>query len=43
MASPMPIASLMRDNLISGIALGLGDMDWSAVARVAALRSGLKG
>ncbi len=41
-ASPMPIASLIRDNMISGIALGLGDLDWSAVARVAALKSGLK-
>jgi 3-hydroxyisobutyrate dehydrogenase-like beta-hydroxyacid dehydrogenase len=41
-ASPMPIASLIRDNMISGIAQGLGDLDWSAVARVAALKSGLK-
>ncbi len=39
--APMPIASLIRDNLISGIAQGLGDLDWSAVARVAALKSGL--
>jgi 3-hydroxyisobutyrate dehydrogenase-like beta-hydroxyacid dehydrogenase len=41
-AAPMPIASLIRDNLISGIAQGLGELDWSAVARVAALKSGLK-
>jgi 3-hydroxyisobutyrate dehydrogenase-like beta-hydroxyacid dehydrogenase len=40
--APMPIASLIHDNLISGIAQGLGDLDWSAVARVAALKSGLK-
>ena len=40
--APMPIASLIRDNLISGIEQGLGDLDWSAVARVAALKSGLK-
>ncbi len=40
--APMPIASLIRDNLISGVAQGLGDLDWSAVARVAALKSGLK-
>ena len=40
--APMPIASLVRDNLISGIAQGFGDLDWSAVARVAALKSGLK-
>jgi 3-hydroxyisobutyrate dehydrogenase-like beta-hydroxyacid dehydrogenase len=41
-AAPMPIASLICDNLLSGIAQGLGDLDWSAVARVAALKSGLK-
>ncbi|MFZ0959385.1 MAG: NAD(P)-dependent oxidoreductase [Terriglobia bacterium] len=40
--APMPIASLIRDNLISGVAQGFGDLDWSAVARVAALKSGLK-
>jgi 3-hydroxyisobutyrate dehydrogenase-like beta-hydroxyacid dehydrogenase len=41
-AAPMPIASLIRDNMISGIAQGWGDLDWSAVARVAAVKSGLK-
>jgi 3-hydroxyisobutyrate dehydrogenase-like beta-hydroxyacid dehydrogenase len=41
-AAPMPIASLIRDNLISGIAQGWGDLDWSALARVAAVKSGLK-
>ncbi|HTS70874.1 MAG TPA: NAD(P)-dependent oxidoreductase [Terriglobia bacterium] len=40
--APLPIASLIRDNLISGVAQGLGELDWSAVARVAALKSGLK-
>jgi len=40
--APMPTASLIRDNMISGIAQGLGDLDWAAVARVAALKSGLK-
>jgi 3-hydroxyisobutyrate dehydrogenase-like beta-hydroxyacid dehydrogenase len=40
--APMPIASVGRDNMISGIAQGLGDWDWSALARVAALNSGLK-
>jgi len=39
---PMPIASLVRDNFISAIAQGMGDLDWSAVARAAALKSGLK-
>jgi 3-hydroxyisobutyrate dehydrogenase-like beta-hydroxyacid dehydrogenase len=41
-ATPMPVASVIRDNLISGVAQGLSDLDWSAVARVAALRAGLK-
>jgi 3-hydroxyisobutyrate dehydrogenase-like beta-hydroxyacid dehydrogenase len=40
--APMPIASLIRDNLLSGIAEGWGDLDWSALARVAAVKSGLK-
>jgi 3-hydroxyisobutyrate dehydrogenase-like beta-hydroxyacid dehydrogenase len=40
--APMPIASLIRDNMISGIAQGYGDMDWSALGRVAAVKSGLK-
>jgi 3-hydroxyisobutyrate dehydrogenase-like beta-hydroxyacid dehydrogenase len=40
--APMPIASLIRDNMISGVAQGLGDLDWAALARVAALKSGLK-
>lgn len=41
-AAPMPIASLVRDNLLSGVAQGWQDLDWSAVARVAAAKSGLK-
>ncbi len=41
-AAPMPIASLIRDNMISAVAQGWGDLDWSAVARVAAVKSGLK-
>ncbi len=41
-ATPMPVASVIRDNLISGVAQGLSDLDWSAVARVAALRAGMK-
>ena len=40
--APMPIASLIRDNLVSGIAQGWGDLDWSALARVAAAKAGLK-
>ena len=40
--APMPVASVVRDNMISGVAQEMGDFDWSAVARVAALRSGLR-
>jgi 3-hydroxyisobutyrate dehydrogenase-like beta-hydroxyacid dehydrogenase len=41
-AAPMPVASLIRDNLLSGVAQGMGEYDWSAVARVAAQKGGLK-
>jgi len=40
--APMPIASLIRDNLLSGVAQGMGEYDWCAVARVAAQKAGLK-
>ena len=38
---PMPIASLIRDRFISGLARGEGDSDWAALARIAARDSGL--
>jgi 3-hydroxyisobutyrate dehydrogenase-like beta-hydroxyacid dehydrogenase len=38
---PMPVASLVRDHFISGIARGGADLDWSALARVAAENAGL--
>jgi hypothetical protein len=38
---PMPIASLIRDRFISGLARGEGDSDWAALARLAARDSGL--
>jgi len=40
-ATPMPLASLIRDSFLTGIAQGMADLDWSAVARVAAQRAGL--
>jgi 3-hydroxyisobutyrate dehydrogenase-like beta-hydroxyacid dehydrogenase len=40
---PMPFASILRDNMIDGIAHGDGDKDWAAVAKVAQRRSGLSG
>lgn len=42
-ASPMPIASLVRDRLLAGVAQGQGDLDWSSVARVSARNAGLPG
>jgi 3-hydroxyisobutyrate dehydrogenase-like beta-hydroxyacid dehydrogenase len=39
--SPMPIASLVHDRLLEAIALGMGDIDWSGVARVSAKHAGL--
>ena len=33
--TPLPLASLVRDQLIEGIAAGHGDKDWSALALVA--------
>ena len=40
-AVPMPIASALRDDLIAGVAHGMGDDDWSSLARVASERAGL--
>lgn len=40
-AAPMPVASAIRDHLVSGLALGQGEMDWSSVARVSARNAGL--
>jgi 3-hydroxyisobutyrate dehydrogenase-like beta-hydroxyacid dehydrogenase len=41
-ASPMPIASLVHDRLLEAIALGMGEIDWSGVARVSAIHAGLE-
>ena len=38
---PMPVASLLRDHFITGIARGNADFDWSALARLAAENAGL--
>jgi 3-hydroxyisobutyrate dehydrogenase-like beta-hydroxyacid dehydrogenase len=42
LAAPMPLASLIRDHLLSGVAHGQVDLDWSSVARVAARNAGLE-
>jgi 3-hydroxyisobutyrate dehydrogenase-like beta-hydroxyacid dehydrogenase len=41
-ASPMPLASLIHDHLLSGLAQGQGEMDWSSVTQVIARNAGLK-
>jgi 3-hydroxyisobutyrate dehydrogenase-like beta-hydroxyacid dehydrogenase len=39
--APMPVASLIRDHLLSAMAAGQADQDWSGLARVAARNAGL--
>jgi 3-hydroxyisobutyrate dehydrogenase-like beta-hydroxyacid dehydrogenase len=38
---PMPFASLARDHYLAAMAKGMGDVDWSALAALAAERAGL--
>jgi 3-hydroxyisobutyrate dehydrogenase-like beta-hydroxyacid dehydrogenase len=38
---PMPLASLVHDQLLSGVGRGLGEIDWSGVSRVVAENAGL--
>jgi 3-hydroxyisobutyrate dehydrogenase-like beta-hydroxyacid dehydrogenase len=40
-ASPMPLASLIRDHLLSAVAQGEADLDWSSISRVIARNAGL--
>lgn len=39
--SPMPLASLLRDHFVSGMANGQEKMDWSSIERVVARSAGL--
>lgn len=39
--SPMPLASLVHDHLLSAMAQGQGEMDWSSMAKVLAKGAGL--
>lgn len=41
-AVPLPVASLVRDHYLTAMALGWGDIDWAALARVAAADAGLE-
>src|SRR5213083_2521031 len=40
-AVPMPVASVIRDHYLSGVARGWQDSDWAALARIAAVDAGL--
>jgi len=39
---PLPVASMIRDHMLTAIARGMEDMDWSATAKLAAENAGLK-
>ena len=39
--APLPFASVIRDHLLTAIARGMQDMDWSATAKLAAENAGL--
>ena len=41
LATPMPVASLVHDHFLAGVAQGAADSDWSALARLAAANAGL--
>lgn len=41
-ATPLPLASLMRDRFLASIAKGRGEMDWTAVSLDVAEQAGLK-
>ena len=38
---PMPLASLVRDRFLAALAQGMGEWDWSAIARISAKNAGL--
>jgi 3-hydroxyisobutyrate dehydrogenase-like beta-hydroxyacid dehydrogenase len=40
--APLPFASSIRDHMLTAIARGMDDMDWSATAKLAAENAGLK-
>jgi 3-hydroxyisobutyrate dehydrogenase-like beta-hydroxyacid dehydrogenase len=39
--APMPMASLIRDHLLSAMALGQANLDWSSIIKVSARNAGL--
>jgi 3-hydroxyisobutyrate dehydrogenase-like beta-hydroxyacid dehydrogenase len=41
-AAPMPLASLLHDHLLTGVARGYSEMDWTAITRVIAENAGIE-
>ncbi|HLX98794.1 MAG TPA: NAD(P)-dependent oxidoreductase [Roseiarcus sp.] len=41
LAAPMPVASLVHDHFLAGVAQGAGESDWAGLARLAAQNAGL--
>jgi 3-hydroxyisobutyrate dehydrogenase-like beta-hydroxyacid dehydrogenase len=41
-AAPLPLASLLRDQMLTGVARGYSEMDWAAVTRLIAENAGLQ-
>ena len=39
---PLPMASSLRDTFMTGIGRGMGDLDWSALGKLAAENAGIK-
>ncbi|CAD2220245.1 dehydrogenase [Angomonas deanei] len=39
---PLPFGSVMRDNMMEGVAVGMGEWDWSSVAVVAERHAGIE-
>ncbi len=39
---PMRSASLLRDQFLTAVARGYGDLDWAAIARLSADDAGIK-
>jgi 3-hydroxyisobutyrate dehydrogenase-like beta-hydroxyacid dehydrogenase len=39
---PMPLASLVHDRFVTAMALGLGNSDWAAIARISYQNAGLR-
>jgi 3-hydroxyisobutyrate dehydrogenase-like beta-hydroxyacid dehydrogenase len=41
-AVPMPMASLVHDRFVAGLAQGLGEADWASIARISYQNAGLR-